>query len=469
VDYHLQGVRYRFDRFVISPARRVLLADGQPVRLIPRYFDLLVLLVDERHRAVTRDEIFDRVWADVVVSDGALSQAVRTIRRTLGDGPQTPQFIRTVSRHGYQFVCEHVVVEPDEGPIASPVLATLVKDAGVRLPAPAVGTDDPFDRLLAILLREGRHSSATEEERYDAAVALHELGTDEALERLDARAGHEEARAILRDARWNAAGAGHVPLLRVRGRLVAIADVVALRIRHASALASARWLSSIAGGAVAGAIAGVAGGVALDLVGGRLDAGLVLSLAVIGTLAGALGAAGIGGGLAAAEALARSARAVALTAGGAFGGLLVGALAHQMAHSVLARVFGRDMPQLAGGPEGLVLGGVLGLGYAVATRRLVEGGMAAPRGRARRRAALLTGVIAAVAGVVLTVAGRRLVATSLDLIAGSFAGSGVGLAPLAETLGEGSLRPITQMIASAFEALMLGIGVSYGLMRRPRA
>ena len=47
------------------------------VRLIPRYFDLLLLLVEERQRAVSRQEIFDRVWADVVVSDGALTQATR--------------------------------------------------------------------------------------------------------------------------------------------------------------------------------------------------------------------------------------------------------------------------------------------------------------------------------------------------------------------------------------------------------
>ena len=456
-------MRYRFDRFVLSPARRVLLADGQPVRLIPRYFDLLVLLVDERHRAVTRDEIFDRVWADVVVSDGALSQAVRTIRRTLGDGPQAPQFIRTVSRHGYQFVCEQVTVEGDEGPLA-PVAEP------VRAAEPVRTAGDPFDRLLDVLLRHGPHASATEEERYDAAVALHELGTDEALRRLDAREGHEAARAILRDARWDAPGAGDVPLLHARGRLLAIFDVVALRLRHASALASARWLSSMAGGAVAGAVAGMVGGVALGLVAGRFGSGLLLSLTVIGTAAGALGAAGIGGGLACAETLARSARPLALTAGGALGGLLAGALAHQIVRALLAGVFGLELhaPDLAGTVEGLVLGGVLGLGYAAATRHLVEGGMAAPRGRARTRAALITGVVTAVAGIVLTVGGRRLVATSLDLIAGSFTGSRVGLAPLAEALGEDSLRPMTQMIVSAFEALMLGIGVSYGLMKRPR-
>ena len=79
------GVRYRFGRFVLSPGQRLLLRDGVEIRLIPRYFDLLVLLIERRLEAVSRQEIFDRVWADVVVSDGALSQAIRTIRRVLGE------------------------------------------------------------------------------------------------------------------------------------------------------------------------------------------------------------------------------------------------------------------------------------------------------------------------------------------------------------------------------------------------
>ena len=81
--------------------------------LIPRYFDLLLLLIERRREAVHRREIFDRVWGDISVSESALSQAVRTIRRTLGDDTQEPRFIRTVSRHGYQFVFEPVVASDD--------------------------------------------------------------------------------------------------------------------------------------------------------------------------------------------------------------------------------------------------------------------------------------------------------------------------------------------------------------------
>jgi DNA-binding winged helix-turn-helix (wHTH) protein len=82
-----------FADFVLSPSRRTLLQSGHEVALIPRYFDLLVLLVERRNEAVTRRQIFDAVWRDVVVSDGALSQAVRALRRALGDDPREPAFI----------------------------------------------------------------------------------------------------------------------------------------------------------------------------------------------------------------------------------------------------------------------------------------------------------------------------------------------------------------------------------------
>jgi len=121
-------IRYRFSTFTLSPQRRLLIRDGQEVPLIPRYFDLLVLLIEHRHEAVHRREIFDRVWAGETVSDSALSQAIRTIRRTLDDDSKEPRFIRTVSRHGYRFVLPDVVEEEDDGapPAAAAAAPALV-------------------------------------------------------------------------------------------------------------------------------------------------------------------------------------------------------------------------------------------------------------------------------------------------------------------------------------------------------
>lgn len=118
-------IRYRFSDFTLSPQRRLLVRDGREVPLIPRYFDLLVLLIERRHEAVHRREIFDRVWTDASVSDSALSQAIRTLRRTLGDDSKEPRFIRTVSRHGYRFVLPDVIAEADDGAQPAPALAPV--------------------------------------------------------------------------------------------------------------------------------------------------------------------------------------------------------------------------------------------------------------------------------------------------------------------------------------------------------
>jgi DNA-binding winged helix-turn-helix (wHTH) protein len=132
-------VRYRFSEFTLSPQRRLLVRQGNEVPLIPRYFDLLLLLIERRREAVHRREIFHRVWADSVVSDSALSQAVRTIRRTLDDDPREPRFIRTVSRHGYQFVFPVVIEEEEE---AAPADAPPSRPPAPRVvePIPTVGT-----------------------------------------------------------------------------------------------------------------------------------------------------------------------------------------------------------------------------------------------------------------------------------------------------------------------------------------
>lgn len=134
---------------------------------------------------------------------------------------------------------------------------------------------------------------------------------------------------------------------------------------------------------------------------------------------------------------------------------------------MLEGLFGRDLSPLTGAVEGLVLGGAVGLGYGLATPT-AEGGMASPRGRARIRVALLTGLACALAAGMLGWSGRFLGAMSLDFMARSFPGSQVGLAPLARLLGEQEPGVVTRVAISVFEGLMFGSGLAAGLTRRPR-
>lgn len=101
-----QPSQYHFGEFVVDVADRQLWRGSDRLDLNARYFDALVLLLREEGRLVEKDELFDRVWNDVVVSESALTQCIKEIRRLLGDNAQNPLYIQTVPRHGYRFVGE---------------------------------------------------------------------------------------------------------------------------------------------------------------------------------------------------------------------------------------------------------------------------------------------------------------------------------------------------------------------------
>src|SRR5688500_3934763 len=95
---------FRFDRFVLDADDRQLRRDGAPVELNARYLDALALLVREAGRLVSKERFHDEVWSGVPVTDEALTQCIKTLRRQLGDDAARPRFIETVPKHGYRFV-----------------------------------------------------------------------------------------------------------------------------------------------------------------------------------------------------------------------------------------------------------------------------------------------------------------------------------------------------------------------------
>lgn len=107
---------YRFAEFVLDPADRRLSRGGVPVELNARYLDALALLVSEAGRLVSKDRFLDEVWRGVPVTDEALTQCIRTLRRQLGDDAGSPRFIETVPKHGYRFIAP---VSPAMAPAAT--------------------------------------------------------------------------------------------------------------------------------------------------------------------------------------------------------------------------------------------------------------------------------------------------------------------------------------------------------------
>jgi len=93
-----------FEQFTLDPDDRQLKRGGDPVELNGRYFDALALLVREQGKLVSKDRFLDEVWRGVPVTDEALTQCVRMLRRQLGDDAARPRFIETVPKHGYRFI-----------------------------------------------------------------------------------------------------------------------------------------------------------------------------------------------------------------------------------------------------------------------------------------------------------------------------------------------------------------------------
>ena len=390
-------------------------------------------------------------------SDGALSQAVRTLRRTLGDDSREPRFIRTVSRHGYQFVWAEVVEEIDDGQVATAAPLAVVRHRRERRDASSIASTAAAEA--------GR---AAEDEARDVAERLHALGTADAMAHIVARPRHAPAVAVMRDARWNVPGAGRVPLLSDPEAARAVLALIRLRISDVGRMVARRWASAAAAGALGGAAAGICGGMALYLSpmsSARPQSSL--ALAAIGALAGGVGAAGIGAGLAAAEVLARSRRGLALAACGAASGALVALIAHLLLRALLDGLFGLRLPYDGGAIDGLVLGAAAGVGYALATPQPPGGGLAAPSGRRRLAASVIVGACCAAAAAALALSGRLLVGGLVHDIARLSRDAELVLAPLGHFIGEPGFGPITRALLGAFEGAAFGCALTWGLTRRP--
>lgn len=95
---------FSFGEFTLDPADRRLSRAGEAIEVSPRYLDALAVLVAARGRLISKDQFLDTVWQGVPVTDEALTQCIRTLRKALGDDAARPRFIETVPKHGYRFI-----------------------------------------------------------------------------------------------------------------------------------------------------------------------------------------------------------------------------------------------------------------------------------------------------------------------------------------------------------------------------
>lgn len=103
-------MRLRFGEVTFDPEARLLLRGPDPVHLTAKAFDLLALLLRERPRALSREELIGAIWPDVLVTESNLTSLVNDVRSAIGDDAKHPAFVRTHHGFGYSFAADVVTV-----------------------------------------------------------------------------------------------------------------------------------------------------------------------------------------------------------------------------------------------------------------------------------------------------------------------------------------------------------------------
>jgi DNA-binding winged helix-turn-helix (wHTH) protein len=108
-------VKYLFANHMLDTDRRELRRGSEPVGVEPQVFDLLVHLVENRDRVVSKDDLIASVWAGRIVSDSTLTTRINAVRRAVGDSGGEQKLIRTFARKGLRFVAAVQTLPEDEG------------------------------------------------------------------------------------------------------------------------------------------------------------------------------------------------------------------------------------------------------------------------------------------------------------------------------------------------------------------
>src|SRR5579859_1440308 len=145
---------YSFGPFVLDSRKRTLSRADSPVFITPKAFDVLLFLVQNPNRLVTKEELLRAVWGDTFVEDGNLTQYISHLRKALGDNSEDTRLIVTIARKGYQFAADVTVGEAADTAIQAVVQGSsaenLLADTQPALLSPA---DEAVPKALRLWRR----------------------------------------------------------------------------------------------------------------------------------------------------------------------------------------------------------------------------------------------------------------------------------------------------------------------------
>lgn len=136
---------WRFDDFVLDTARCELRCGDSIIRVEPQVFDVMVHLVGNNERVVTKEELFDSVWGGRFVGEAALTSRIKAARRALRDDGESQRYIRTIRGRGYRFVGTVTSDGVATAPLPQHISFCRAAD-GIRLAYAEVGDGPPLVR-----------------------------------------------------------------------------------------------------------------------------------------------------------------------------------------------------------------------------------------------------------------------------------------------------------------------------------
>jgi DNA-binding winged helix-turn-helix (wHTH) protein len=140
-------VQFLFADCVLDPDRRELTRAAKTVALGPQVFDLLLYLIRNRDRVVSKDQLLDAVWTGRIVSESTLTSHINAVRKAIGDSGEAQQLLRTVPRKGFRFVGDVTECQSESGSSNGEEVSADVARASTALPGKPCIAVLPFQNM----------------------------------------------------------------------------------------------------------------------------------------------------------------------------------------------------------------------------------------------------------------------------------------------------------------------------------
>ncbi len=132
---------FRFEDVEVHEREFCVVKAGEVLPVEPKTFSVLLYLLRNPERLISKEELLDAVWSDAEVTEHSLTRAIAKLRRLLGDDFHDPRYVATVSKVGYRIVCRVETVEDRvDRPAVETAQSAFLPDGGVALPEEASGT-----------------------------------------------------------------------------------------------------------------------------------------------------------------------------------------------------------------------------------------------------------------------------------------------------------------------------------------